>query len=88
GGSYLGAQAAIEFLNSSFYMAEKSDYPKVVFCGNSLSGTYLSDLINWLGDKDFSLNIISKSGTTTEPSVAFRVLKAKLIEKYGKEEAA
>ena len=88
GGSYLGAQASIEFLNSSFYMAEKSDYPKVVFCGNSLSGTYLSDLINWLGDKDFSLNIISKSGTTTEPSVAFRVLKAKLIEKYGKEEAA
>lgn len=88
GGSYLGAQAAIEFLSSSFYGKEENKYPTVVFCGNSLSGSYLADLINWLGDKDFSLNIISKSGTTTEPSVAFRVLKAKLIEKYGKEEAA
>ncbi|MGQ5709214.1 glucose-6-phosphate isomerase [Lactobacillus sp. PSON] len=88
GGSYLGAQAAIEFLNSNFYGKEKSDYPTVVFCGNSLSGSYLYDLIEWLGDKDFSINVISKSGTTTEPSVAFRVFKAKLIEKYGKEEAA
>ncbi|TSO26098.1 glucose-6-phosphate isomerase [Lactobacillus sp. LL6] len=88
GGSYLGAQAAIEFLNSNFYGKEKSDYPTVVFCGNSLSGSYLYDLIEWLGDKDFSINVISKSGTTTEPSVAFRIFKAKLIEKYGKEEAA
>lgn len=88
GGSYLGAQASIEFLNSSFYDREKEKYPTVVFCGNSLSGSYLYDLLEWLGDKDFSINIISKSGTTTEPSIAFRVLKDKLIKKYGKEEAA
>lgn len=85
GGSYLGAQASIEFLN---YGREKEKYPTVVFCGNSLSGSYLYDLLEWLGDKDFSINIISKSGTTTEPSIAFRVLKDKLIKKYGKEEAA
>ena len=88
GGSYLGAQAAIEFLNSNFYGKEESDVPTVVFCGNSLSGSYLYDLIEWLGDKDFSINVISKSGTTTEPSVAFRIFKDKLIKKYGKEEAA
>lgn len=88
GGSYLGAQASIEFLNGSFYGREKEKYPTVVFCGNSLSGSYLYDLLKWLGDKDFSINIISKSGTTTEPSIAFRVLKDKLIKKYGKEEAA
>ena len=88
GGSYLGAQASIEFLNSSFYGREKEKYPTVVFCGNSLSGSYIYDLLEWLGDKDFSINIISKSVTTTEPSIAFRVLKDKLIKKYGKEEAA
>ena len=87
GGSYLGAQASIEFLNSAFYGREKEKYPTVVFCGNSISGSYLYDLLEWLGDKDFSINIISKSGTTTEPSIAFRVLKEKLIKKYGKEEA-
>mgnify|MGYP002710272015 FL=1 len=58
GGSYLGAQASIEFLNSSFYGREKEKYPTVVFCGNSLSGSYLYDLLEWLGDKDFSINII------------------------------
>ena len=88
GGSYLGAQAAIEFLNSNFYGKAKLDMPIVVFCGNSLSGSYLYDLIEWLGDRDFSINVISKSGTTTEPSVAFRIFKDKLIKKYGKEEAA
>ncbi|MBW8008948.1 glucose-6-phosphate isomerase [Lactobacillus helveticus] len=88
GGSYLGAQAAIELLNSNFYGKEKTDMPTVVFCGNSLSGSYLYDLIEWLGDKDFSINVISKSGTTTEPSVAFRIFKDKLIKKYGKKEAA
>ncbi|EEJ72375.1 glucose-6-phosphate isomerase [Lactobacillus ultunensis] len=88
GGSYLGAQAAIEFLNSNFYGKEKTDMPTVVFCGNSLSGSYLYDLIQWVGDKDFSINVISKSGTTTEPSVAFRIFKDKLVKKYGKEEAA
>ena len=87
GGSYLGAQASIEFLNSAFYGREKEKYPTVVFCGNSISGSYLYDLLEWLGDKDFNINIISKSGTTTEPSIAFRVLKEKLIKKYGKEEA-
>lgn len=88
GGSYLGAQAAIEFLNSNFYGKEDNGMPTVVFCGNSLSGSYLYDLIEWVGDKDFSINVISKSGTTTEPSVAFRIFKDKLIKKYGKEEAA
>lgn len=88
GGSYLGAQAAIEFLNSNFYGKEDNGMPTVVFCGNSLSGSYLYDLIEWVGDKDFSINVISKSGTTTEPSVAFRIFKNKLIKKYGKEEAA
>lgn len=87
GGSYLGAQAAVEFLNGAFYGKGKEKYPTVVFCGNSLSGSYLHDLIEWLGDKDFSVNVISKSGTTTEPAVAFRIFKDKLIKKYGKTEA-
>ncbi|QYN54516.1 glucose-6-phosphate isomerase [Lactobacillus panisapium] len=87
GGSYLGAQAAVEFLNGAFYGKGKEKYPTIVFCGNSLSGSYLHDLIEWLGDKDFSVNVISKSGTTTEPAVAFRIFKDKLIQKYGKEEA-
>lgn len=87
GGSYLGAQAAVEFLNGAFYGKDKEKYPTIVFCGNSLSGSYLHDLIEWLGDKDFSVNVISKSGTTTEPAVAFRIFKDKLIQKYGKEEA-
>lgn len=87
GGSYLGAQAAVEFLNGAFYGKGKEKYPTIVFCGNSLSGSYLHDLIEWLGNKDFSVNVISKSGTTTEPAVAFRIFKDKLIQKYGKEEA-
>ncbi|MCT6807678.1 MAG: glucose-6-phosphate isomerase [Bombilactobacillus sp.] len=87
GGSYLGAQAAVEFLNGAFYGKGKEKYPTIVFCGNSLSGSYLHDLIEWVGDKDFSVNIISKSGTTTEPAVAFRIFKDKLIKKYGAEEA-
>lgn len=87
GGSYLGAQAAVEFLNGAFYGKGKEKYPTIVFCGNSLSGSYLHDLIEWVGDKDFSVNIISKSGTTTEPAVAFRIFKDKLIKKYGEEEA-
>lgn len=87
GGSYLGAQAAVEFLNNAFYGKGKEKYPTIVFCGNSLSGSYLHDLIEWVGDKDFSVNIISKSGTTTEPAVAFRIFKDKLIKKYGAEEA-
>ncbi|KRL68275.1 glucose-6-phosphate isomerase [Companilactobacillus versmoldensis] len=88
GGSYLGARMAIDFLSSSFYnVKNKRDVPEVYFAGNSISPNYLSDLIDVIGDRDFSINVISKSGTTTEPSIAFRILKAKLVEKYGKEGA-
>ena len=90
GGSYLGAKACIEALSHSFYALldeTKRPYPNIVFCGNSISEKYLHDLEEALEGKDFSINIISKSGTTTEPAVAFRVLKKALIKKYGKEEA-
>ena len=90
GGSYLGAKACIEALSHSFYALldkTKRPYPHIVFCGNSISEKYLNDLEEALEGKDFSINIISKSGTTTEPAVAFRVLKKALIKKYGKEEA-
>lgn len=90
GGSYLGARAAIEFLSDSFYnlKAGKKGHPQVIFAGNNISSTYLADLLDLIGDRDFSINMISKSGTTTEPAIAFRVFKEKLIDKYGKEEAA
>ena len=91
GGSYLGARAAIEFLGHSFYnVVDKSirKAPEIYFCGNSISSTYLKHLMDVVGDRDFSINMISKSGTTTEPAIAFRVFKAKLEEKYGKEGAA
>ena len=88
GGSYLGARMAFDFLSHTFRNYEPGrKLPEVYFAGNSISGNYLADLIEQIGDRDFSLNVISKSGTTTEPSIAFRVLKAKLIEKYGKEGA-
>lgn len=90
GGSYLGARAAIEFLNHSFYNVQTSDQrktPQIFFAGNSISSTYLADLIEVIGERDFSINMISKSGTTTEPAIAFRVFKELLIKKYGKEEA-
>ncbi|NVY95608.1 glucose-6-phosphate isomerase [Lactobacillus sp. DCY120] len=88
GGSYLGARAAIDFLSSTFYnVKNERDVPEVYFCGNSISPNYLADLLAVIGDRDFSINVISKSGTTTEPSIAFRILKAKLIEKYGEEAA-
>lgn len=90
GGSYLGARAAIEFLSHSFYnVLDKSDRktPEIYFVGNSISSKYVSDLKDVLKGKDFSINMISKSGTTTEPAIAFRVFKEMLIEKYGKEEA-
>ncbi|MFD1441589.1 glucose-6-phosphate isomerase [Lacticaseibacillus hegangensis] len=88
GGSYLGARMAVDFLSHTFRNYEPGrKLPEVYFAGNSISGSYLSDLIDMIGDRDFSLNVISKSGTTTEPSIAFRVLKAKLIEKYGKDGA-
>ncbi len=91
GGSYLGARAAVEFLRHSFYnvvLKEVRKTPEIYFAGNSISGRYLSDLIQVIGDRDFSVNVISKSGTTTEPAIAFRVFKEMLEKKYGKAEAA
>ena len=91
GGSYLGARAAIEFLRHSFYnIVDKSvrKTPEIYFCGNSISSTYLKDLMDVIGDRDFSINIISKSGTTTEPAIAFRIFKEMCEKKYGKEGAA
>lgn len=91
GGSYLGARAAIEFLRHSFYniiSKEERKTPEIYFVGNSISSTYIKDLIDVVGDRDFSINMISKSGTTTEPAIAFRVFKEILEKKYGKEGAA
>ena len=91
GGSYLGARAAIEFLGHSFYNVlskEQRKTPEIYFVGNNISATYIKHLIEVVGDKDFSVNIISKSGTTTEPAIAFRVFKNLIEKKYGKEEAA
>lgn len=91
GGSYLGARAAIEFLRHNFYnMVDKSvrKTPEIYYVGNSISSTYIAHLLDVIGDRDFSINMISKSGTTTEPAIAFRVFKKKLEEKYGKAEAA
>ena len=91
GGSYLGARAAIEFLGHSFANVVSRKIrkaPEIYFAGNSISSTYLKDLIDVIGDRDFSVNVISKSGTTTEPAIAFRVFKELLEKKYGKEGAA
>ena len=91
GGSYLGARAAIEFLRHSFYNSVSKEVrktPKIYFVGNSLSTRYIKDLMDVIGDRDFSINMISKSGTTTEPAIAFRVFKEMLEKKYGKAEAA
>jgi len=91
GGSYLGARAAIEFLRHSFYNSVSKEIrktPEIYYVGNNISSTYISHLLEVVGDRDFSINMISKSGTTTEPAIAFRVFKKLLIEKYGKEEAA
>lgn len=91
GGSYLGARAAIEALRHSFYNVipkEQRKTPQIFFAGNNISSTYLEHLLEVVGDRDFSINIISKSGTTTEPAIAFRLFKRILIEKYGEKEAA
>jgi len=85
GGSYLGARAAIEMLTSPF--DTKENPTKVVYAGNSISSSYLSDLIKFVDGKDFSVNVISKSGTTTEPAIAFRIFRSILEKKYGKQEA-
>jgi glucose-6-phosphate isomerase len=90
GGSYLGARAAIEMLNHSFYnmlSKEQRKAPQVIFLGQNISSTYMKDLMDVLEGKDFSINVISKSGTTTEPAIAFRIFRKLLEEKYGKEEA-
>ena len=91
GGSYLGARAAIEFLRHGFYNSlpkEKRGTPEIYYVGNSISSTYLQGVIDVIGDRDFSVNVISKSGTTTEPAIAFRIFKKMLEDKYGQEEAA
>ncbi len=87
GGSYLGARAVIELLCSPNYNLKKKDTPDIYFAGNGLSTDALLELISLIGDRDFSVNVISKSGTTTEPAVAFRIFKQMLEEKYGKEGA-
>jgi len=91
GGSYLGARAAIDFVKHSFYNdlpKEKRKAPQIYYVGNSMSGAYIEELIDLIGDKDFSVNVISKSGTTTEAAVAFRVFRELTEKKYGKEGAA
>ena len=88
GGSYLGARAAIEFVNGQFYNQTRPEgIPEVYFAGNNISSSYLNDIIKMIGDRDFCINIISKSGTTTEPAIAFRELKKLCESKYGKEGA-
>ena len=90
GGSYLGARAVIESLTSSFYnmLTEKQrKYPQILYVGNNLSPNYINELIEYIGDKDFSVNVISKSGTTTEPAIAFRIFREILENKYGIDEA-
>lgn len=91
GGSYLGARAAIEMLQHAFYNyldKEKRRTPQIFFAGQNLSATYLKQLLDIIEKKDVSLNVISKSGTTTEPAIAFRVLRRQMEKKYGREEAA
>ena len=91
GGSYLGARAAIEFLRHNFYNMVSKEIrktPEIYFVGNSISSTYLKHLVDVIGERDFSVNIISKSGTTTEPAIAFRIFKGMLEKKYGKDGAA
>ena len=91
GGSYLGARAAIDFLRHSFYnniSKKQRKTPEIYYVGNSISTQYMAHLKDVIGDRDFSINMISKSGTTTEPAIAFRVFKKMLIDKYGKKEAA
>ncbi|MBR2186851.1 MAG: glucose-6-phosphate isomerase, partial [Lachnospiraceae bacterium] len=91
GGSYLGARAAINFLRHNFYNPVSKEIrktPEIYFLGNNISSTYISDLMDVVGDRDFSVNMISKSGTTTEPGISFRIFRDLLEKKYGKEGAA
>lgn len=88
GGSYLGARAVIEFIKSNNYNLTKKDTPDILFGGNTLSSSAVAELIKLIDGRDFSINVISKSGTTTETAVAFRIFKKIIEDKYGKEEAA
>ena len=88
GGSYLGARAAIEFLKGPYYNNLRNGVPEIYFAGNNISGSYLDDMLKLCEGKRVSVNIISKSGTTTEPAIAFRVFRKLLEERYGEEEAA
>ena len=85
GGSYLGARAAIEFVKSPLYNNLKKDTPDIYFAGNNISPTALSELCEICEGRDIAVNVISKSGTTTEPAIAFRVFKSMLVKKYGEE---
>ncbi len=87
GGSYLGARAAIEFLKSPFYNNMKKDTPDIYYVGNNISPTYLNEVLSICEGRDLAVNVISKSGTTTEPALAFRIFKKLLEDKYGKDEA-
>ncbi len=87
GGSYLGAKSAIELLRSPFYNNLKKDTPDIYFVGNNISPTYLNEVLSVCEGRDISVNVISKSGTTTEPALAFRIFREMLEKKYGKEEA-
>lgn len=88
GGSYLGTRTALDFIKSPYYNELKKETPDIYFVGNNISSAYLNDILKILGDRDFSINVISKSGTTTEPAIAFRIFKQLLEKKYGKEGAA
>ena len=88
GGSYLGARAVIEFIKGQCYNAMADDCAKIYFSGNSISSSSFAEILHIIKDKDFAVNVISKSGTTTEPAIAFRMLRELLIERYGKEGAA
>ena len=90
GGSYLGARAVIEALTSTFnnmFTEKQRKYPQILYVGNNLSPNYINELIEYIGNKDFSINVISKSGTTTEPAIAFRIFREILENKYGIDEA-
>lgn len=87
GGSYLGARAVIELVKTPFYNSIKKDTPEIYFLGNNISSTYLTEVISMCEGKDISVNVISKSGTTTEPALAFRIFKEMLEKKYGKDGA-
>ena len=87
GGSYLGARAVIEALSDTFTNYKKGKFPRIIYAGNNMSPRYINNLIDFISDKEFSINVISKSGTTTEPGIAFRILRELLENKYGIDEA-